>query len=69
MLGSRFTESGEGAGEDGIAGAGSVGRGGVSETVVRTEARVSTSSGWVLPASFILASDLGSYLSPDSVDS
>ena len=80
VLDSRFTGLGEGAGGDGIAEAGSVGRGGVSETVVEIETRVfgtvvgtkagvGTSSSSVLPASLVLALDSGAYRSPDSVDS
>ena len=56
VFGLGFTKTGEGAGEDGIAGAGSAGNGdvsvivvgtkaGVSKTVVRTKAGVGTSFG------------------------
>ena len=45
VLGSGFTGPEEGAEGEGIAGAGSVGRGGVSETVVGTEAGIGPSSG------------------------
>ena len=65
----KFTDPTEGAGGDGITGARFVGRGGVSETVVGIETGVGTSSNWVLPASFVLVSDPGFYLSSDSVDS
>ena len=79
VLGSKFTKMGEGAGGDRIARAGSAGRGGVSETVVRTkigvsgtivgtEASIDTSSGCVLPASLVLALDPRTCHSPDSVD-
>ena len=77
---SGFTDAGETAGGDGIAGVGSAGRDGVSETFVGTKAGVSgtvvgigagvgTSSGCALPASMVLASNHGAYLSPDSADS
>ena len=35
---------------------------------IGTEVGVGTSSGWVLLASFVMASDPGSYLSPDFVN-
>ena len=64
-----FTGLGKGAGGDGIAGARSVGRGGVQSKVgVESEASVETSSGWVLPVSFDLAFNPGSCLPLDSVD-
>ena len=80
VLGSGFTSTEEGARRDGITGAGSAGRGGVSKTVVGTETGVSktivgteagvgTSSGCVLSASLVLASDPGACRSPNSVDS
>ena len=80
VLGSGFTRMGEGAWGDEIARAGSVGKGGVSETVVGIETRVSrtvvgteagvdTSSDCVLPASLVLASDPEACHSLDSVDS
>ena len=69
ILGSGFTGRGEGARGDGIVGAGSVGRSDVSKIVVGTGAGVGISSGWVLLASFVFASDPESCLSLDSVDS
>ena len=80
VLGFGFAGIGETVGGDGIAMARYVGRDGVSDivdgtkigvsgTVVGTEVVVGTSSSYVLPASLVLASDLGACLSPDSVDS
>ena len=79
VLDSGFTSVGETTGGDGMTGAGSAGRGGVSEICVRTEAGVSGTgvgtrvgvgtSGCALLALVVLASDPGACLSPDSADS
>ena len=74
-----FAGIGEATGGDGMAGAGSAGRGGVSEMSIGTEIGVSRidagtgtgvgTSGRAPPASAVLASDPGAYLSPDFADS
>ena len=80
VFGLGFIGMGEGATGDEITRAGSAGKGsvskivvgtevGVSGTVVGTKAGVGTSSNWVLPAFFVLASDPGSCHSLDFVDS
>ena len=80
VFGSGFTGMGEGAEGDKIAGVGSAGRDGISETIVGTETGVSgivvgtkagvgTSFGYVLPVSLVLASDPKACRFPDSVNS
>ena len=80
VLGSGFADTKETTGGDGIAGAKSMGRDEISNTIDGTETEVSgtivgtevvvgTSFGCALPASLVLASDPRACLSPDSVDS